>query len=70
MYQDIIMTIREELAERNISISEFADMTGYTANGIGNWLRFVNVAKYTAIEDMLNVLGYTLICVKKEGEDV
>ena len=70
MYQDIIMTIREELAERNLSIPAFADMTGYSSNGIGNWLRFVNVAKYTAIEDMLDVLGYTLICTKKEETNV
>lgn len=70
MYQDIIMTIREELAERNLSIPAFAEMTGYTANAIGNWLRFVNVAKYTAIEDMLDVLGYTLICAKKEDVNV
>lgn len=70
MYQDIIMTIREELAERNISITEFADMTGYSPNVIGNWLRFVNVAKFTAIEDMLDALGYTLICAKKEEVNV
>ena len=70
MYQDIIMTIREELAERNLSIPDLAEMTGYTANAIGNWLRFVNVAKYTAIEDMLDVLGYTLICAKKEDVNV
>lgn len=70
MYQDIIMTIREELAERNISIPEFAEMTGYSVNGIGNWLRFVNVAKFTVIEDMLDALGYTLICAKKEEVNV
>ena len=70
MYQDIIMTIREELAERNLSIPDLAEMTGYTANGIGNWLRFVNVAKFTAIEDILDALGYTLICVKKEDVNV
>ena len=70
MYQDIITTIREELAERNLSIPAFAEMTGYSAIAIGNWLRFVNVAKYTAIEDMLDVLGYTLICTKKEETNV
>ena len=70
MYQDLIMTIREELAERNLSIPDLAEMTGYNANAIGNLLRFVNVAKYTAIEDMLDVLGYTLICAKKEEVNV
>lgn len=70
MYQDIITTIREELAERNLSIPAFAEMTGYSAIAIGNWLRFVNVAKYTAIEGMLDVLGYTLICTKKEETNV
>lgn len=69
MYQEIILTIRSEMKRRKLTIPDLAEMTGYSPNVIGNWLRFINVAKYTAVEDVLTALGFSLI-LEKEEEDV
>lgn len=70
MYQDIIMAIREELAERKITRAEFTDMCGYSLSNMHNWLTGRCEPRFTAVEDMLNALGYRLVIIKKEGEDV
>lgn len=61
--------IRSEMERRKLTIPDLAERTGYSPNVVGNWLRFVNVAKYTAVEDMLTALGFYLI-LAKEGEEV
>lgn len=69
-YQEIISTIKEEMKRRELTVQDLAEMTGYYHNSIGNWLRFDNIAKYTAVEDMVTALGFHLILMIKEDEDV
>lgn len=70
MYHPIIDLIRSELEERKITRAEFADMCGYSLSNLHNWLTGRCEPRFTAVEDMLNALGYRLVIIKKEGEDV
>lgn len=69
MFHPIIDLIRNVLEERKISRAEFADMCGYSLSNLHNWLTGRCEPRFTAVEDMLNALGYRLV-IKKEGKDV